>query len=381
MQILFALYSKIVNNVIIQVLVLVWPGLGPRVCSFFGCKTHTPPSRSHGTAILASASLLRWSRNSTSSWRACARKGDRTWSGWSQHTMWTTSCHFLIFWGFQWISPGVLRIGANSQGSKCWKLGRLGKCTNLLPCFYFDTCAANGLCSSSDAQARPFLSLQRRTTGPQAHVLRLKLLINEGKLPLNVSKPISCWDVKRPAIPPAAASTLHGSALASSSAWKIALQIWRGLAWTILIYFAKVNPWNNDLNTVELWWNNVMPWWITSASIGIHWSASIGPIHWSHPLVPCHNCCRNWASSSCASWGSARGSPSGIQLPWGSISQISHIQSVNVSIAQSYSNKKIQYIQYIYKIIYNYMYIYMNPIKELIICHNTCTSIEYYRHL
>ena len=259
--------------------------------------------------------------------------------------MWTTSCHFLIFGGFQWISPGVLRIGANSQGSKCWKLGRLGKCTNLLPCFYFDTCAANGLCSSSDAQARPFLSLQRRTTGPQAHVLRLKLLINEGKLPLNVSKPISCWDVKRPAIPPAAASTLHGSALASSSAWKIALQIWRGLAWTIFIYFAKVNPWNNDLTNVELLWNNVMSWWITSASIGIHWS---------HPLVPCHNCCRNWASSSCASWGSARGSPNGSSFH-GDPYHTYHTFKASTYQLPKVIQKNIYSICIIY--IYNYMYI------------------------
>ena len=48
MQILFALYSNILNNVIIQVLVLVWPGLGPRVCSFprhlshFGLRISSP---------------------------------------------------------------------------------------------------------------------------------------------------------------------------------------------------------------------------------------------------------------------------------------------------------------------------------------------------
>ena len=287
--------------------------------------------------------------------------------------MWTTSCHFLIFWGFQWISPGVLRIGANSQGSKCWKLGRLGKCTNLLPCFYFDTCAANGLCSSSDAQARPFLSLQRRTTGPQAHVLRLKLRINEGKLPLNVSKPISCWDVKRPAIPPAAASTLHGSALASSSAWKIALQIWRGLAWTILIYFAKVNPWNNDLTNIELWWNK-------SESVMNHFSFDWDPL--VDPLVSSIGPLPQLLSqlgklivrllrlgSRLAQWDPAS---MGIH-----ITNVTHSKCQRINCPKLFKKNTVYGIIYIYIIIY----IYMNPIKELIICHNTWTSIEYIRIL
>ena len=241
---IYIIFKYIFNNVIVQVIVLVWPS-------------------SHGTSAMAS-SLLRWSRNSTSSWRACAATGHVD--------------HFLSLPNFLGISMDFTRSFANwsqltrEQVLKVGAPGQMHQPASLL----FDTCAANGLCSSSDAQARPFLSLQRRTTGPQAHVLRLKLRINEGKLPLNVSKPISCWDVKRPAIPPAAASTLHGSALASSSAWKIALQIWRGLAWTILIYFAKVNPWNNDLTNIELWWNK-------SESVMNHFSFDWDPL--VDPLV------------------------------------------------------------------------------------------------
>ena len=49
------IFKYIFNNVIVQVIVLVWPS-------------------SHGTSAMAS-SLLRWSRNSTSSWRACAATG------------------------------------------------------------------------------------------------------------------------------------------------------------------------------------------------------------------------------------------------------------------------------------------------------------------
>ena len=64
-----------------------------------------------------------------------------------------------------------------------------------------------------------------------------------------------------------------------------------------------------------------------------------------------------------------------IQLPWGSISHISHIQSVNVSIAQSYSKKHIQYMYNIY--IYIIICIYWSLKIKRYFCGRECMPVGF----